>query len=59
MCCLLLQEGVTKIDSAVLGKVPLSYFLGTLGMPGMTVSAATTNLADFGMAGRSRPSHCC
>jgi hypothetical protein len=23
-----------KIDASLLGKVPLSYFLGTLGMPG-------------------------
>lgn len=25
---------MTKIDPSLLGKVPLSYFLGTLGMPG-------------------------
>lgn len=25
---------MTKIDSSLLGKVPLSYFLGTLGMLG-------------------------
>lgn len=33
-----LQESLERIDPDVLGKVPLSYFLGTLGMPGRTVS---------------------
>jgi hypothetical protein len=28
------QEHMQKIDPALLGKVPLSYFLGALGMPG-------------------------
>jgi NADPH-dependent curcumin reductase CurA len=32
------QESLQRIDAELLGKVPLSYFLGTLGMPGMTVS---------------------
>lgn len=34
-----LQESLQRIERDVLGKVPLSYFLGTLGMPGMTVSS--------------------
>jgi len=28
------QELLNKVDPSLLGKVPLSYFLGTLGMPG-------------------------
>jgi hypothetical protein len=34
MLLLLRQEHVHKVDPSLLGKVPLSYFLGTLGMPG-------------------------
>jgi len=36
ICCLLVpsQEHLNKVDPSLLGKVPLSYFLGTLGMPG-------------------------
>jgi NADPH-dependent curcumin reductase CurA len=41
-CCL--QGSMTKIDPALLGKVPLSYFLGTLGMPGTTRPAASSYL---------------
>lgn len=40
------QEGLTKIDPAVLGKVPLSYFLGTLGMPGMTAYVGLKKIAQ-------------
>lgn len=29
-----LQERMNKVEPSLLGKVPLSYFLGTLGMPG-------------------------
>lgn len=35
---------MTKIDPSLLGKVPLSYFLGTLGMPGKREQAGNTSV---------------
>jgi hypothetical protein len=40
------QEGLQKIDRKFLGKVPLSYFLGVLGMPGMTAYAGLKKIAE-------------
>jgi hypothetical protein len=37
-----LQASLQRIEPSLLGKVPLSYFLGTLGMPGMTVRLNAT-----------------
>jgi NADPH-dependent curcumin reductase CurA len=34
-----------KIDKSLLGKVPLSYFLGAMGMPGMTAYAGIKKIA--------------
>eukprot|EP00775_Hariotina_reticulata_P009107 gene9107-9276_t len=35
-----------KIDKSLLGKVPLSYFLGVLGMPGMTAYTSLKKIAE-------------
>jgi NADPH-dependent curcumin reductase CurA len=35
-----------KLEPSLLGKVPLSYFLGTLGMPGMTAWASIKRIAE-------------
>jgi len=40
------QEHLNKVDPSLLGKVPLSYFLGTLGMPGMTAYAGIKKIAE-------------
>jgi len=37
--------GLQKIDRSLLGKVPLSYFLGVLGMPGMTAYTSLKKIA--------------
>jgi len=42
-----LQASLQRIESDLLGKVPLSYFLGTLGMPGMTVRPASTAMQSL------------
>lgn len=34
-----MQAGLHKVDPSLLGKVPLSYFLGALGMPGLWARA--------------------
>jgi NADPH-dependent curcumin reductase CurA len=35
-----------KLEASLLGRVPLSYFLGVLGMPGMTAWAGLKNIAE-------------
>jgi NADPH-dependent curcumin reductase CurA len=35
-----------KLEPSLLGSVPLSYFLGTLGMPGMTAWASIKRIAE-------------
>jgi hypothetical protein len=44
--CLLLQKGLQKLEPSLLGQVPLSYFLGVLGMPGMTAWAGLKKIAE-------------
>ncbi|KAF8071356.1 hypothetical protein HT031_001440 [Scenedesmus sp. PABB004] len=39
------QAMVSKLDPGLLGKVPLSYFLGVLGMPGMTAYCSLKKIA--------------
>jgi NADPH-dependent curcumin reductase CurA len=41
-----LQGMLHKLDTSLLGKVPLSYFLGTLGMPGMTAWTSIKKIAE-------------
>jgi hypothetical protein len=41
-----LQKGLQKVDPSLLGKVPLSYFVGVLGMPGMTAWAGLKKIAE-------------
>eukprot|EP00775_Hariotina_reticulata_P009113 gene9113-9282_t len=42
------QQGgmLQKIDKSLLGKVPLSYFLGAMGMPGLTAYAGIKKIAE-------------
>jgi hypothetical protein len=35
---------MTKVDPSLLGKVPLSYFLGTLGMPGQCRAGSANSI---------------
>jgi NADPH-dependent curcumin reductase CurA len=41
-----LQKGLQKVEPSLLGKVPLSYFVGVLGMPGMTAWAGLKKIAE-------------
>lgn len=41
-----LQKGLQKVDPQLLGKVPLSYFVGVLGMPGFTAWAGLKKIAE-------------
>jgi NADPH-dependent curcumin reductase CurA len=40
------QKGLQKVEPSLLGKVPLSYFVGVLGMPGMTAWAGLKKIAE-------------
>eukprot|EP00879_Flechtneria_rotunda_P027486 GHRR01029447.1.p1 GENE.GHRR01029447.1~~GHRR01029447.1.p1 ORF type:complete len:287 (-),score=87.27 GHRR01029447.1:276-1136(-) len=41
-----LQAGLQKLDKSLLGKFPLSYFLGILGMPGLTAYGGIKKIAE-------------
>jgi NADPH-dependent curcumin reductase CurA len=43
---MLLQAQLQLVDSRLLGKVPLPYFIGVLGMPGMTAYASLKKIAE-------------
>jgi NADPH-dependent curcumin reductase CurA len=49
-CCLFLihalQAQLQLVDSRLLGKVPLSNFIGVLGMPGLTAYASLKKIAQ-------------
>jgi NADPH-dependent curcumin reductase CurA len=40
------QAQLQLVDSRLLGKVPLPYFIGVLGMPGMTAWASLRRIAE-------------
>lgn len=40
------QKGLQQVDPQLLGKVPLSYFVGVLGMPGFTAWAGLKKIAE-------------
>eukprot|EP00882_Tetradesmus_deserticola_P000733 GHRQ01000800.1.p1 GENE.GHRQ01000800.1~~GHRQ01000800.1.p1 ORF type:complete len:361 (+),score=177.76 GHRQ01000800.1:181-1263(+) len=40
------QKGLQKVEPSMLGEVPLSYFVGVLGMPGMTAWAGLKKIAE-------------
>jgi NADPH-dependent curcumin reductase CurA len=45
------QGMLQKLDPSLLGSAPLSYFLGTLGMPGMTAWMSLKKIAEPGKQG--------